>query len=84
VVREPWWPGPAIDGVARRVCKYADLAAKDDDRKPWLLHGQVAGHGPDHEPLITDIEPLAWIGPQAVAQGLETYQQRFDIGRSSA
>ena len=84
VVPEPWWPRPAIDWVARRVCKYADLAANDDDRKPWLLRGQVAGYGPDHEPLVTDVEPLAWIGPRAVAQALERYQQRFDVGRSSA
>jgi hypothetical protein len=84
VIPEPWWPRPTTDWVARRVCKYADLAAADDERKPWLLVGEVAGYGPDHEPLVTNVEPLAWIGPRALQQALDIYRRRFDVGRGSA
>lgn len=46
VVRpEPWWTRPAIDWVARRICKYLDLAEKDRSRRPWLLTGRVVGNG---------------------------------------
>ena len=32
---EPWWPRPAEDWIARRVCKYAELG--EEGRYPWLL-----------------------------------------------
>jgi hypothetical protein len=83
VAPEPWWPRPAIDWVARRVCKYADLAQADGERRPWLLSGDAVGYGPDHEPLVTAVQPVAWIGRRALAQALEVYRQRFDVGRGS-
>jgi hypothetical protein len=80
---EPWWPHAAADWVARRVCKYAELADKDPDRRPWILTGRVVGNGPDHEPLVVDIEPLAWVGDDAVAEATRRYRERFDVGRDS-
>src|SRR5919197_2773194 len=49
---EPWWTRPSADWVARRVCKYLDLADGKPDRRPWVLTGEVVGYGPDHEPLL--------------------------------
>lgn len=80
---EPWWPREPIDWIARRVCKYLDLAENAPDRRPWVLTGKVAGYGPDHEPLVTDVEPIAWIGERAVKQAHERYLQRFEVGRDS-
>lgn len=85
VVRpEPWWTRPAIDWVARRICKYLDLAEKDRSRRPWLLTGRVVGNGPDHEPLVADIAPIAWIGETALKQAKALYLNRFRVGRDSA
>ncbi|MCU1659098.1 MAG: Uncharacterized protein JWO57_3754 [Pseudonocardiales bacterium] len=80
---ESWWTRPAVDWVARRVCKYLDLARKAPDRRPWVLAGRVVGNGPDHEPLVQDVEPIAWLAPAAVEQAQKIYHERFDVGRDS-
>jgi hypothetical protein len=80
---EPWWPRPPADWVARRVCKYLELADKADDRRPWILTGRIAGYGPDHEPLVVDVEPIAWIGERVVTQARRCYYERFEVGRDS-
>jgi hypothetical protein len=79
---EPWWPRPAEDWIARRVCKYAELG-EAEGRYPWLLTGEVAGYGPDHEPLMIRVRPLARISTQALEQAKALYQQRFEVGRDS-
>lgn len=84
VTPEPWWTRPAIDWIARRVCKYMDLADDAPDRRPWILTGRVVGDGPDHEPLVTGIRPIAWLGENALRQARKRYEERFDTGRSSA
>ncbi len=61
---EPWWERPLEDWVARRICKYAELG-EDADRFPWLLDGKQVGEGPDHEPVVELVEPVAAIGPRA-------------------
>lgn len=79
---EPWWPRPALDWVARRLCKYADLGA-EQGRFPWLLTGRVVGTGPDHEPLVVAVHPLAMVDYQAVAEARRRYHERFHVGRDS-
>jgi hypothetical protein len=56
---EPWWTRPLVDWVARRLCKYLELADRTWDRRPWVLTGNVVGYGPDHEPLVDNVRPLA-------------------------
>ncbi|MEU6969073.1 DUF6098 family protein [Kitasatospora aureofaciens] len=80
---EPWWPRPAADWVARRVMKYADLAESCPQRRPWVLTGRVVGAGPDHEPLIADPLPLAWLGRNVLDEAVRRYQERFTPGRDS-
>jgi hypothetical protein len=79
-----WWSRPVEDWVARRVCKYAELLHGGGERRPWVLHAEVVGIGPDHEPLVAAAEPIAWIGETALAQSLRRYQQRFQVGRDSS
>jgi hypothetical protein len=81
---EPWWSRPVEDWVARRVCKYLELTDHQDDRRPWVLTGRVVGHGPDHEPLVVDIEPVGWIGPDVVAEARHLYHSRFAVGRATS
>jgi hypothetical protein len=79
---EPWWPRPPEEWIARRVCKYAELG-EQEGRYPWLLTGDVAGHGPDHEPLVVNVRPLARITDKALNQAKVLYRQRFDVGHDS-
>lgn len=80
---EPWWPRPWADWIARRVCKYADLGDEQSGRRPWALTGRVVGNGPDHEPLVTDVRGLCWIGPAALRQAERHYREHFDVGRAT-
>lgn len=82
VVPEPWWPRPAEDWIARRVCKYAELG-EDEDRFPWLLTGEIAGWGPDHEPLVVEVQPLARVSQEALDEAQQLYQERFKVGKDS-
>jgi hypothetical protein len=80
---EPWWPRPAIDWVARRLCKYLPLTRGGDVRRPWALIGTVVGYGPDHEPLVVDVEPVAWVGYRALDEARAHYRRSFHVGRDS-
>lgn len=80
---EPWWQRPWADWIARRVCKYADLGDGEPDRHPWALLGRIVGNGPDHEPLVTDVRPLGWIGPDAIKEAERRYRERFRVGRAT-
>jgi hypothetical protein len=60
-----------------------DLADGAPDRRPWVLTGEIVGNGPDHEPLVVDVEPIAWIGESALDQARRLYEDRFDRGRDS-
>jgi hypothetical protein len=80
---ESWWSREPADWVARRVCKYVGLAQQDPRRRPWLLTGQIVGYGPDHEPLIGQVHPLAWLGDELVQEARRRYEERFDVGRDS-
>lgn len=79
---EPWWTRSITDWVARRVCKYLELARDDGDRRAWVLEGTVVGSGPDHEPLLGSIRPLAWLDTSVLEQAQQHYKSSFDVGRS--
>lgn len=79
---ESWWPRPAVDWVARRVCKYLELG-EDSDRYPWVLTGDVVGRGPDHEPLVTGFRPIARLAPSVLEDAIALYRDRFDVGNDS-
>lgn len=79
----PWWSRPPEDWLARQVCKYAHLASADDRRRAWVLAGEVTGAGPDHEPLVRDVEPVAWLSAGLVDQARDHYRSTFHVGRDS-
>jgi hypothetical protein len=82
ITPEPWWPRSPEDWVARRVCKYAELA-EEHDRFAWLMTGRVVGQGPDHEPLVVDVVPVAQISDKALDQAGRWYDEHFKVGRDS-
>jgi len=78
---EPWWTRPVEEWVARRICKYDEL--DDEERYPWLLTGELVGLGPDHEPLLQAVHPLARVGTGALDEARSIYEQRFDVGQDA-
>ncbi|MFF0492715.1 DUF6098 family protein [Nocardia sp. NPDC003482] len=82
LVPEPWWPRPAREWVARRLCKYSELGA-ERGRFAWLLTGHEVGRGPDHEPVVTAITPVARISDTVIDEAQKLYHDRFQVGRDS-
>jgi hypothetical protein len=78
---EAWWTRPLEDWLARQVCQYAELAEKNPDRYAWVLDGRIVARGPDCEPLLTEVEPLAALAPDVLAEAMARYQLTFDAGR---
>jgi hypothetical protein len=82
IVPEEWWPRTVEDWVARRICSYAHLG-EEEGRFAYLLTGRLVGRGPDHEPIIADMQPVARISDHAVQEARAHYEERFDVGQDS-
>lgn len=54
-----WWTLPVDKWLARQVRAYAHLSDDQPDNLAWVLAGRIAGRGPDNEPLVVDVEPVA-------------------------
>ncbi|WP_454050432.1 DUF6098 family protein [Cellulomonas sp. Marseille-Q8402] len=76
---EPWWDRPARVWVARRLCQYAHLA--DEVTFAWVLTGVEVGRGPDNEPLVDQVVPVARLTPRLLAEAVEEYHRELDAGR---
>jgi hypothetical protein len=76
-----WWTLPAADWIARAVCQY--LRELDEGTRPWVLTGRVADVGPDNEPLLVDIHPVAWLSSALVREAHQRYQERLDAGKAT-
>jgi len=75
---EPWWDRPREHWVARQLQQYAHLAA--GERYAWVLTGAVVGRGPDCEPLVVEVRPLARIAARALDEASDVYRSAFDVG----
>ncbi len=76
-----WWARPLEDWLARRVCQY--LRELDEGARPWLLTGRRVDFGPDNEPLLVDITPVAWLAPELLDEARDRYTTRFDAGAAT-
>jgi hypothetical protein len=56
-----WWTLPVEDWLARQVRAYAHLGEDDSwpHERAWVLTGRIVDRGPDNEPVVTDVTPLA-------------------------
>lgn len=79
---EPWWTRPAADWLARQLCQYKQLQDKNPDRFAWVLRGQCVGRGPDCEPLMIRVLPVARLAQSLLTEAEHVYHQRFDAGRA--
>jgi hypothetical protein len=75
-----WWTRPVADWLARRVCQY--LRAHRSDTRPWVLTGEVVDFGPDNEPLLVEVRPIAWLSEELVDEARRRYEGNMDAGRA--
>lgn len=78
---EDWWTRPLRDWLARQLCQYEHLHEQNPERHAWVLAGREVGRGPDCEPLLADIDPLARLADSVLAEAESVYQHNFDAGR---
>lgn len=78
---EAWWTRPVEDWLARQLCQYRHLAERNVDRFAWVLRGTEVGRGPDCEPLLADVEPVARLDERLLDEAEQRYRSRFDAGR---
>jgi hypothetical protein len=67
---EPWWDDRSRElWVARRLFDYRHLRdLRGPDVRAWVLRGTEVGRGPDNEPLVRCLEPLAWVADSALEE----------------
>jgi len=76
-----WWSLPEEDWLARRICQY--LHQTKEGARPWVLKGTEVDFGPDNEPLLVDVEPIAWISEDLVREARQRYHSRLDAGAAT-
>ncbi|WP_176218357.1 DUF6098 family protein [Saccharomonospora piscinae] len=76
-----WWTLPLEDWLARRVCQY--LHELDEGARPWVLSGRQVDVGPDNEPLLVDIRPVAWLDPELLDEARARYTERLNAGAAT-
>ena len=81
---EKWWTRPLEDWLARQLSQYRHLAEKDRSRIAWILHGEIVGRGPDCEPLLRDVRPIAVLDERLLDEAHARYLSEFDAGRGPA
>lgn len=67
---EPWWGDRLLWlWIARRLHDYSYL---EHDKEPgvrlWVLEAEELGRGPDNEPLVGSVQPVAWIADEIIAE----------------
>ncbi|WP_298459998.1 DUF6098 family protein [uncultured Cellulomonas sp.] len=67
---EPWWgPRPLDLWVARRLYDYRHLRdLRGPGVRAWILRGRECSRGPDNEPLVRDVRPVAWVDDAVLAE----------------
>jgi hypothetical protein len=78
---ESWWIRPIEDWLARQICQYQELQEHNPDRFAWVLTGREVGRGPDCEPLLRAVLPVARLSDELVDEAARRYADRFDAGR---
>ncbi len=79
-----WWTRPLSDWLARQLCQYRQLAEKEPERYAWILRGRVVARGPDNEPLLVDVEPVARLSEGLLREAERDYHSKFDAGKGPA
>ncbi len=78
---ESWWTRPFEDWLARQVCQYRELREKNPGRFAWALSGAEVGRGPDCEPLLREVIPIARLEERLLDEADARYRARFHACR---
>lgn len=78
---EAWWTRPLEDWLARQLCQYKDLVEKNPKRQAWVARGVCVARGPDCEPLLAEVQPVARLSDGLLAEAEQRYRQNFDSGK---
>jgi len=81
---EGWWTRPVEQWVARQLMKYRHLEHEGDGRVAWILTGSEVGRGPDAEPLLADVIPVAVLAETVLEEADDLYSVAFDRGQRVA
>ncbi|MFT7866579.1 MULTISPECIES: DUF6098 family protein [Amycolatopsis] len=67
---EPWWRDRSLRlWLARRLYDYEHLRElRGADVRPWVLRGREIARGPDNEPLVVAVKPLAWVADEVLRE----------------
>ncbi|MDQ0895834.1 DUF6098 family protein [Agromyces ramosus] len=77
---QPWWTRPLGDWLARQLCQYKHLRERNPDRIAWVLRGRIVARGPDDEPLLRDVEPIARLSAGLLDEAERRYEANFAAG----
>jgi hypothetical protein len=77
---EPWWTRPPLDWLARQLCQYKHLKEKNPDRYAWVARGRCIARGPDCEPLLVAVVPVARLSDALLDEAERIYADRFASG----
>jgi len=78
-----WWTRAAADWLARQICAYVHLDDGSPQKIAWVLTGRLVGRGPDNEPLLASVDPVAYLADSLIDEARLRYEQCFDVGRDS-
>ena len=79
---EPWWTRPIEHWLARQLMQYGHL--DDDGDFAWALAGREVARGPDSEPLLVEVVPVAFFTEGALDEADRVYSDAFDRGTRRA
>src|SRR5205823_2587812 len=77
---EDWWEDrPVRMWMARRLHDYRHLQEeRGPGVRPWVLEGEEVGRGPDNEPLVKLIRPVAWVADEVVEEATRVVDEAND------
>ena len=78
---ESWWTRPTADWLARQLCQYKQLQDRNPRRFAWVLRGDRVGQGPDCEPLMARVVPVARLSSGLLNEAERLYHRRFNAGK---
>lgn len=74
-VQDWWGDRPLRTWVARRLHDYLHLRNRRPGVVAWLLRGEEVSRGPDNEPVVDRVEPVALLSPQVAEEAAEVVRR---------
>ena len=77
---ESWWTRPLQHWLARQLMQYRHLQTRGGSEFAWVLAGDEVARGPDCEPLLAGVVPIADVTLELLDEADEVYAAVFDRG----